>query len=273
MNFSVLVSIYCKENPVYFQESLKSIINQSIKPSEIVLVKDGKLTNELDEIIESYTQQYKNIFKIVSLEKNVGLGKALNIGLNNCSYELVARMDTDDICKVDRFEKQLSIFKSSPEVGVVGTWVSEFQSNEDINNPKVIKKVPLTHNEIKKYAKFRNPINHMSVMFKKSEVLTAGNYQHLLWNEDYYLWIRMLKNKSKIVNIPDITVNVRAGKEMYSRRGGYKYIVAEYELQRKILKMEFINIFEFFANMTIRSITRILPNNIRGIFYKKVLRR
>lgn len=111
MRFSVLLSVYKKEQPVYLQQSLDSLFNKSLLPNEVILVKDGPLTNELEEVIVRYTQMYPTL-KVVSLLENQGLGKALNEGLKHCSYELVARMDTDDISKSDRFERQIEIFKS-----------------------------------------------------------------------------------------------------------------------------------------------------------------
>jgi len=163
--FSVLMSVYFKEKPNYFKECLESILNQTIVPSEIVLVKDGKLTKELECVIGEYVSKYDNLFKIIELEENKGLGIALQIGLLNCKYDIIARMDTDDICLPDRFEKQLKILKERKDVSVVGSWIGEFEDH--YKNINTLRKTPLTFDEIYSLAKKKNPLNHMTVMFRK----------------------------------------------------------------------------------------------------------
>ena len=184
MKFSVLLSIYYKESPIYFRESLNSILSQTLRPSEIILVEDGLLTEELDNEINRYLDLHPHL-KIIPLSTNQGLGKALNEGLKHCSYDIVARMDTDDIAKPDRFEKQLAIFEKYSDIDVVGADISEVKS---------VRKLPELPDDIRQFAKRRNPINHPVVMFRKSAVLAAGGYRHFPLFEDYYLWIRMLMN-------------------------------------------------------------------------------
>jgi glycosyltransferase involved in cell wall biosynthesis len=190
LQFSVLLSVYYKEKTDYLRASLDSIFNQSYPPNEVILVKDGFLTPELDHIINDYVSTRKEI-KVIPLAENQGLGFALNQGLKLCSYKLIARMDTDDIAKFNRFEKQIQQFELYPELDVVGCWIDEFIDNKD--NIVSQRKVPEYHDQIYSFAKKRNPMNHPSVMFKKEAVLSAGNYQHFPLFEDYYLWVRMLK--------------------------------------------------------------------------------
>ncbi len=271
MKFSVLMSIYYKEKSEHFDRAMHSIWDEQIvKPDEIVLVQDGKLTDELYEAIDKWQKKLGDIFKTIPLEKNVGLGNALNIGLQNCSYEIVARMDTDDISHPQRFEKQLAFLKFHPEVDVLSSWVNEFENNE--NNIVSQRKVPTTHNEIVRFAKRRNPINHPSVIYRKKSVIEAGSYQHMIGFEDYYLWVRMLLIGSQMANIPKPLVNMRAGFHILERRGGWEYIKNEIKYQNKLKYIGFINIIEYVQNISTRFVVRILPNNMRGLIYKIIRR-
>lgn len=267
--FTVLLSLYNKESPQYLRQSLDSIFTQKLLADEVVLVKDGPLTEELNEIIVSYACRYP-IFKIVSFSKNQGLGKALNEGLKHCSYDIVARMDTDDIAKSERFEKQLAVFKKYPDIDVVGAWIDEFE--DDISNIRSVRKLPEHQSDILTFAKHRNPINHPVVMFRKSAVLAAGGYQHFPLFEDYYLWVRMLINGAKFYNIQESLLYFRFSSEMFKRRGGWKYAVDEFRFQRMMRKWHFISTSEFIQNVFVRFLTRIIPNSLRTIIYKKVLR-
>ena len=221
LKFSVLISVYIKENPEYFDTALESVVNQTLMPNEIVIVKDGALTEELDAVIEKYVSKYPQLFNIVALEKNVGLGDALRIGVLNCKNEIIARMDSDDICHRERFEKQIKFLTENSNIDLVGSWISEFEEKPE----QIIsyRQLPIEHEKIYKFGQFRCPVNHMTVMYKKEAVLKAGNYQTFKNIEDYYLWGRMLKQGSVFANIPECLVNVRAGQAMFKRRANLTY--------------------------------------------------
>jgi len=270
MNFSVLMSVYKEDEADNLKKSLDSVLNQILLPSEIILVKDGPLTKELDSLIEDYSQKFSEL-KVIELEKNVGLGNALKAGLEKCSYNILARMDADDISREDRFEKQIKYLEENKEIDVIGSWISEFEGDED--NVYAHRKLPVDFDEIKVFAKKRNPLNHMTVIFKKDKVIDAGNYKDIVGFEDYYLWARMLVNKSKFYNIPEYLVNVRAGKKMIKRRGGVKYIFNELKIQKEFLKIGFINKKEFIFNVLARVFVRIMPTSVRNFLYQKILRK
>ncbi|WP_110954054.1 glycosyltransferase [Anaerosinus massiliensis] len=271
LKFSVLLSIYKKEEPMHFRLSLDSILNQTLLPAEIIVVKDGKLSANLDDICVEYNIKYTNLFKFVLLEKNQGLGKALQVGLQYCSYDIIARMDTDDIAKPDRFEKQIREFQKDDLLVILGTTIEEFSTTpERIDS---IRKVPLSNQEIRQYAKMRNPFNHMTVMFKKSAVLDVGNYQPFYLCEDYYLWYRLLNKGYKAKNLSESLVYARVDKNMFQRRGGIKYFLQEVKLQNIFYRNHFINTFEYIRNIGIRMIARLIPNAIRGILYRKCMRK
>lgn len=272
-NFSVLLSVYHKEKPEFLEKSIESIyFNQTLKPNEIVLVEDGPLTNELYNSIEKLKNKIgTSIFKTVVLEKNMGLGNALRIGIEKCSNELIARMDTDDISYPNRFEKQVNFFKENPDTDVLGTFMSEFVGNT--NNIICIKDAPNNEIDLKKYMKLRDPVNHPSVMFKKSKVLEAGNYKEIFLNEDSYLWGRMLSKGCVFKNIQEPLVYFRTTDDTYKRRGGWKYVKAEYGLQKEFLKLGIINKIEFIRNITLKNIVRLIPNQLRKFIYLKMLRK
>lgn len=267
--FSVLISVYYKESPVFLHQSLESIFQQTLLPTEVILIKDGPLTKELNEVIEEYATKYSEL-KIISLTQNQGLGKALNEGLRYCSYDLVARMDSDDVAKFDRFKRQIQIFQECPELDIVGAWIDEFE--EDVSNVISTRKLPENHTDISVFAKKRNPINHPVVMFRKKSVLAAGGYRHFPLFEDYYLWIRMLQNGARFYNIQESLLYFRFSPAMFKRRGGIKYVIYECRFQYMIRKIKFISSFQFAKNVLVRSMTRALPNFMRTVLYKRILR-
>lgn len=268
--FSVLLSLYIKENPVFLRQSLDSIFHQTLLPDEVILVEDGPLTPELEQVVSDYSTRYP-ILKVVPLSKNQGLGKALNEGLKHCSYDLVARMDTDDIAKPDRFRRQMEVFEAHPEIDVCGAWIDEFEG--DVNQVLSTRKLPEHQEEIVAYALSRNPVNHPVVMFRKSAVIAAGGYQHFPLFEDYYLWLRMLKNGAKFYNIPESLLFFRTSSDMFKRRGGWKYAKDELRFLAMMRKMGMIGWGRFAMNVIIRFPMRVMPNSVRGFLYKKALRR
>lgn len=269
MKFSVLMSLYFKERPEYLRQSLDSIFRQTLAVDEVILVEDGPVTPELEAVIREFQELYLEL-KVVPLPINGGLGNALNEGLKHCSYELVARMDTDDIAAIDRFEKQVSFMSNNPDIDICGSWLQEFEG--DISNKKAIKKVPATHEEISEYAKSRNPLNHPSVMFRKKAVIDAGGYKPFPLFEDYYLWARMMVNGCKFANIPECLVNFRVSPDMYKRRGGFKYAKDSAKFQWTLHKLGIISAASAIKASILRGIIYLLPNHLRALIYSKLLR-
>lgn len=265
MGFSVLLSVYNKEKAEYFTRAMRSIWDdQTLKPDEIVLVKDGPLNAALNAAIEKFQIQSGDVLKVVSLEKNMGLGAALNEGLKHCSYELVARMDTDDISLPDRFEKQVKFMKDNPEIAVSSAWIEEFDEKD---NTVAIRKVPVGHEEIRKYAKSRNPISHPVTIFRKKPILAVGGYPVRRKSQDYALWSLLLVNDYKFANIPDILLRMRTNSEFLNRRG-YSYLRSEISLMRTQVKIGLYNWPVFLRNLMIRSVVRLSPAFIKGLFYR-----
>lgn len=267
--YSVLMSVYNKEKAEYLRESIESILNQTVVTDDFVIVCDGPLTDELNQVIEEY-ERANTIIHVIRLKENKGLGSALNEGLNYCRNELVGRMDSDDICMANRFEKQLEIFELM-NVDIVGGAVTEFAGNPD--NPIANRVPPHTHDEIVAFSKKRNPFNHPSVMFRKSAVIAAGGYQDFPYFEDYYLWVRMLSSGARGYNIKEPVMYMRSGKDMYARRGGREYVKHMLEYKKKIHKMGYTTKAEYLESTVPHAVVGMMPNKMRQLFYKKVLRK
>lgn len=263
------MSVYKKEDAEFFNRAMQSIWDdQTKKPDEIIIIRDGPLTLALDNIMQFWQERLGGILRQVYLEKNGGLGNALRLGVEECTYELIARMDTDDISLPHRFERQVEFLKKNLDVDVVGSFVSEFEGHE--SNIYAYRRLPLTSDELIKFSKSRCPLNHVSVMFKKSKVIAAGNYGHQYFSQDYFLWSRLLMNGAKFANIPEVLVNVRAGTEMIRRRGGGRYASIEYQIQKEFLTTKFITVTQFIKNIFIRVPVRLLPQSARVFVYKLI---
>lgn len=271
MDYSVLMSVYHKERPEFLRQAMESIAKQTVPTNDFVLVCDGPLNEQLDEVIAQMQDMFGQLLHVVRLEKNMGLGNALNIGIQHCKNDLVARMDSDDISRPDRCERQLRIFSERSELDICSGTVEEFSAQpQNVENRRI---VPQTHEEILKFAKKRNPFNHPCVMYRKSAVLAAGSYQDFYLLEDYYLWIRMLLNGSLGYNIQEPLLWMRAGSDMYKRRSGWKYARSQYELFNCMKKKHMITLYEFWVSITIRMTSAIAPNYIRQNMFRKFVRK
>ena len=266
MKFSVLMSIYHKEKPEHLDRCMRSLWDeQSIRPDEIVLVEDGPLNEALYHMISHWKEELKDKLVTIALPQNVGLGKALNKGLEKCRYDLVARMDTDDIALPDRFAIQLKVFESA-SIDICSSWISEFDQDE--TQTLSLRKVPSSHDEIVRFAKRRNPLNHPAVMYKRSKVFEAGGYQPMLWFEDYYLWVRMILSGSRFYNIQEPLVHMRAGEAQLQRRRGFSYGIQELAFQKKLYSLGFISRSEYLKNVSLRFSARIVPSSLTKQIYR-----
>ena len=269
MDFSVSMCVYSGDNPDWFKTAVNSILNQTVKPSEVILVVDGPVGDELGAAISEF--ETLSIVKCIRLKENMGHGVARRTGLENCKNNLVAIMDADDISMGDRFERQLALFEADKSLDVVGGNITEFIGDEA--NIVGRRTVPADDSAIKEYLKTRCPMNLMTVMFKKDSVEKAGGFIDWYCEEDYYLWVRMFLCGMKFANCEDTLVNVRAGADMYARRGGIKYFKSEAKLQRYMLKKGIISKFIFLTNVSKRFVVQVLmPNRIRAFVFKKFAR-
>lgn len=269
IKFSVLMSLYIKDKPLILKEALDSIINQTIVPSEIVIIEDGPISEEVENLLFKYKTNYKDLIKVYAYKENKGLGYALNFGINKCENEIIARMDSDDISVTDRFEKELNKLIED-NLDMVGSNCIEFI--DSISNVASNRTMPETNEEIYKYAKKRNPFIHPSMMFKKSLILKAGNFRSVHLCEDYDMWFRCFLENAKCYNIQENLVFMRVSKDFYKRRGGLKYYKSVKSCLKNMKKAKFITTGEYLKTIIPRFIVYLSPNFIREMFYKKKLR-
>ena len=263
--FSVLISIYKNENPVWFREALDSVFAQTLQPTEIVLVEDGLLTSELYEVIDGYQSKHP-IFNIVKNEKNQGLGLALRKGVEACKTDFLMRMDTDDIIPPCRFERQMK--KIEEGYDVVSCWSQLFVGDE--GNVIAVKTRPENHDDIVKLAHRRSPICHAATLFRKSALLKAGNYQHCKLYEDYHLVVRLIMSGAKFYNIQEVLYYVRTTPEQMNRRSGLDYLKTELSFFREFKEMGFFTTKDYLVNCTMRIVVRLMPNAVRQKVLTKI---
>lgn len=268
--FSVLMSVYEKEKPDYFDLALRSIYEQTVKPDEIILVEDGPIPESLKNIVKKYQALYgKEKFKVIVSYKNQGLGVSLKLGTEFVSNEWIARMDSDDYSVPNRFENQLEAISKHPDVAVVGGQVKEFET--EIGNIVSQRKVPVDEEAIHKFMKWRSPFNHPTVMINKTKLLEVGGYIPYGNLEDYYLWARMVANNYSVMNVPDYLVYMRVDGGMYARRGKLKNLKYFYKLRGYLKQKKILSSSQAFCGDIMMTINIALPGFLRKKIYQNWL--
>lgn len=268
-DYSVLMSVYKKEKPEYLNTAIESMLDQSVATNDFVLVCDGPLTDSLDEVISNFEKTNPGLFNVVRLPENVGLAMALNEGIRHCKNEIVARMDSDDFSKPNRIEVQLNAMEENG-ADIVGTNVFEF--NGDITRLTGERNLPELDEDIREFAKMRSPFNHPSVIYRKSKVELVGGYGKFDYFEDYYLWITLLQNGCKGYNVQESLLLMRAGDDLYLRRGGKEYAKCVTAFEKHLLSVGYISRFNYLKQTGARVLVAIMPNKFREKIYKKKLR-
>ena len=272
LKYTVLMSVYYKEKPEYLSLSIESMLNQTVKPDEFIIVKDGPLTTELDEVINNFVTAYPKMFNIIVNETNLGLGPALAKGIENSKNELIARMDSDDYVVSTRCEKQLEKFREDPKLGMVGSYEAEFV--DTVDNVISIHRVPSENDEIERFMHRRCSVLHPTVMYKKSAVLKSGNYQSVLLYEDYDLLARMvLEYHIKSYNIPEPLYYIRTSEDFFKRRGGIKYAKTVLKFKWGQYRKGYMSSMDFCISGLGQAFVCVLPNSLRKSFYMKFLRK
>jgi len=265
--FSILMSIYYGTPPEFLDDSLESVFNQTYKKYEIIIVIDGKLTEKHYEVISYWKKIFNSKLVEFRIKENVGLAAALNKGLHVCKYEWVSRMDADDIMRNDRLLVQNEFISENKNIDVVGSWIDEYDESMKIKTGT--RKVPVDHQGIIKFGKWRCPMNHMSVCYKKSAVLDVGGYnEKLKRSQDYALWANLIVNEYKFYNIPLSLVKVRTGANFFSKRNNFKVI--KYDIKQRLFMhhIGFLNKVEVFFSLLFRIMVRLMPSYIVKKLYK-----
>lgn len=273
--YSVLMSVYYKEKPEYLKLAIQSMLDQTIKADEFIIVKDGPLTPELDSVIDFYIDYAPGLFNIITNPTNLGLGPALRKGVIASKNELIARMDSDDFSVPNRCEEQLKLFEKDPELGMVGSYEAEFI--DSIDNVVSIHKEPETNQEIYNFMRRRCAVLHPTVIFRKSEVIRAGNYQETSFYavyEDYDLFARMIFDaKVKCYNIQECLYYIRTSEDFYERRGGVEYAKTVLRFKWNQFKKKHMSFMDFCISGLGQAFVCILPNKVRKMIYMNFLRK
>ncbi|NLV11953.1 glycosyltransferase [Haloarcula argentinensis] len=268
--FSVLIPIYQGVVPDEVDMALESCFEQTILPDEVLLVEEGELPAGLESTLAAWTDRYDDVVRRHSIPADSGLGVALKVGVEECRYDLIARFDADDVNLRKRFETQLNYLEHHPDVDVLGSVVEEF--SDDPQNPVAVRSVPGEHDEITQMARFRNPMNHMSVMFRREAVRDAGNYRAVQPFEDYDLWVRMLCAGATFANVLSALVRARTGDALSERRGGFDYARSEIQQQINFHRQGFISLPIMLFNILTRGGIRLLPDRLRANIYSRFAR-
>jgi len=269
--YSVLMSVYKKENPDYLRLSLESILAQTWPTDDLVLVCDGELTEALDAVIDEFLTAYPSVFHVIRFAENRGLGPALNDGLQYCKNEWVARMDSDDYAPQSRCQRQMEAISADPSLSIVGGCVEEFEG--DPSHILSHKRMPLSHADILQYAKKRNPFNHPTIMMRRSVVLSVGGYPPLHLHEDYGLWVKILQSGAKTCNLPDTLCLMRVDNGLYARRGGLRYLQVATRFRYHLYRIKFINLSQLLRVVCALTLVCLFPTQLREFIYKKILRK
>ncbi len=267
--YSVLMAVYIKDNPEYFAVALDSMIHQTVTPDEIVIVKDGPITEALQMVIDERKGGTVEINE-VGLRENHGLGFALNKGVKACRNELIARMDADDYSVSNRCEMQLAEFEKNPALDIVGCPVKEFAGSMD--NIVGERKVPLTNEEIYSFERTRDAFNHPTVIFKKSTVERAGGYSDYKKNQDSDLWIRLMNHNAVCLNLPETLVFFRFDEDTYRRRKKWNNVKTLIDIRYKAWRSGFNTLGEFLFIAAAQLGVYVMPEWFQRFIYKSFLR-
>ncbi|RZL47043.1 MAG: glycosyltransferase [Pedobacter sp.] len=268
-SLGVLMSVFYKEKPEYINHSLKSLYNQSYRADEILLVKEGDLTNKHIEVLNYWESKFGHgVIKIIDAGEAKGLAACLNVGLKASNCEYIARFDSDDECLPNRFEKQMSYFANNPDVVLLGGQIEEF--DDDMEVSMGIRNVPTTYNKILSYSKWRSPFNHQTVIYKRDVAIKLGCYPVVPVNEDYTFWAKFLANKFKVANLPDILVKARTGKGLINRRSGIKYLKGEFIMIESLYESKLLNFYEYIWQYVSRTTLRLMPKKLLAIIYSQI---
>lgn len=272
VDYSVLMSVYALEKADHFRTAVRSMLEQTVPPADFVLVCDGPLGAELDEAVEELQQEHPELYQIIRLPENRGTGYALQQGLPHCRCEIVAKMDSDDIAVKHRMEWQLAVLQARPDISVVGGQIAEFTAApEQVTGYRI---VPLENGEIRKTAAFRNPMNHVTTVFRRQAALESGGYRDAPGFEDYDLWARMLHDGKQMMNLEETLCLVRVNRDTYRRRGGQAYFRQTVAMQKTLLRCGLLNRRQYLRNLAVRWIgTVLLPPNLRGQFFRILMRK
>lgn len=267
MSFSVLLPVCNQERPEWLSACLHSLFCQTVQPSEILLMEDGVLSEPLRAVIRKHRKAAEGLLRVCTAPGGKGLGEILRQGVLACRFPLIARMDADDICMPFRFERQLRFLSRHPEIAIVGSNILELRQKDTVCHC-----VPECPADIRRYARWRNPFCHMTVLFRKEVILRVGNYRTSPCFEDYDLWIRLLESGAEGYNLQENLVCARAHGKQPQRRGGAAYLKAETAFYRNLQQSGYIPASGYAVSLLVRGTVRMMPGAMREWLYVHALR-
>lgn len=266
--FALLLPVYGGDRPRFLRDAFRSTVDdQARRPDQVVAVQDGPVSQELRRCLDEIRERSPVPVTLVRLEHNGGLGRALDAGLSASQHEIVARMDADDVSMPRRFELQVPVIEEGADI--VGSGLLEF--GDDPGDTVVRRTPPSDPGEIARYARFHDPFNHPTVVYRRSAVLGAGGYRDLPLMEDYWLFARMIANGARARNIAEPLVYYRVGADAYARRGGMRLLQSELRLQRLLRRDGFTTRAQYVRNVGVRGGYRLLPQWVRRPVYRRVI--
>ncbi len=266
--FSVLLPVYIGDDPLHVARAVKSVTSdQALMPDELVIVRDGPVAESVERLLIELEASGDVPTRVVRFSENAGLSAALEAGLAECRFEIVARADADDISVPERFAVQVPLVRAG--IDIVGSAIVEFDEDETVLG--VVRQAPLTTAEISAYARFHDPFNHPSVVYRRTAVRAAGGYRHLALMEDYWLFARMIAQGARTANVPQALVKYRVGAGAYGRRGGRRLLASEIELQRHLHAEGFTTSTQALRNVALRGGYRLIPQSVRQAAYRALV--
>lgn len=266
-DYSILMTVYKNDDPGYLALAINSMLSQTVKCDEFVIVCDGPLRESLDNVLDDYKKKQPDLFSIHYLPKNVGLGSALQYGVLKCKNRFIARMDSDDLSEPSRCEKELKMFEKNDNLALVGTFAYEFEN--DLTENLIYKKGPSSYDEIIRYSKKRNPFNHSSVMFKKEPVINVGNYSDMRTNQDVELWVRLINNGYYCLNIPEPLIYFRYNMSTFSKRKNWKNTKLLMKVWRGFWKKRYCSYFDYLYVVFRQMAIFLTPTFVLKRIYKR----
>jgi len=267
--FTVLMALYQGDKAILFDKALQSIFANTLQPDQILLVVDGPIPVELENILFKFQQLFPNQITELRLKENVGLAKALNEGLEHISHEWVVRADADDVNLSNRFEMLARVIQARPDLDILGSAIAEVDESGNFLAHRI---VPCDQEAILQYAQFRNPMNHMSVAFKCKSILALGGYPNLHLKEDYALWAKALRHQLKFANTEQVLVHATTNMSMYDRRGGFRLAKTEIALQQLLVSCGLKSAPRAVFDGLVRAGFCLVPSQFRRFLYLKLLR-
>lgn len=268
--FAVLMALYIRDDPRLFEMAVDSVFSNTLLPTQFLIVADGPLSAGLTQSLQILRDRHGDRIEQLHLPVNMGLANALNAGLNQLNVPWVVRADSDDFNLPNRFSTLAGLLRSQPQLELMSSAILEVDKS---GGPIAVRQVPESEAQILQFVKTRNPFNHMAVAYRRETVLACGGYPKVYLKEDYALWCHMLARQVRVANTKEILVHATAGRDMYRRRGGWRYAKAEWTMQRVLVSCGLKGRWKACIDGVLRATVFLAPAFLRAKVYEVLLRK